>query len=29
VFQVALSVPLFEGLAPPRIRDWLAPAGAG
>ncbi|HEY4444817.1 MAG TPA: tripartite tricarboxylate transporter TctB family protein [Steroidobacteraceae bacterium] len=29
VFQTALGVPLFEGLATPRIRDWLMPAGAG
>jgi Tripartite tricarboxylate transporter TctB family len=29
VFQTALGVPLFEGLATPRIRDWLTPAGAG
>jgi hypothetical protein len=29
VFQTALGVPLFEGLATPRIRDWLTSAGSG
>src|ERR1700719_2125786 len=29
VFQVALGVPLFEGLATPRIKDWLTSAGSG
>jgi hypothetical protein len=29
VFQTALGVPLFEGLATPRIKDWLTPAGSG
>jgi uncharacterized integral membrane protein len=27
VFQTALGVPLFEGLATPWIKDWLASAG--
>ena len=27
VFQIALGVPLFEGLATPWIKDWLASAG--
>jgi Tripartite tricarboxylate transporter TctB family len=29
VFQVALGVPLFEGLATPRIKEWLMPGGGG
>jgi uncharacterized membrane protein YadS len=29
VFQTALGVPLFEGLATPRIKEWLTPAGPG
>jgi hypothetical protein len=29
VFQTALGVPLFEGLATPRIKDWLTSAGSG
>jgi hypothetical protein len=29
VFQTALGVPLFEGLATPRIKDWLTSAGPG
>jgi hypothetical protein len=29
LFQVALGVPLFEGLVTPLITDWLTSAGAG
>ena len=29
VFQTALGVPLFEGLATLRIKDWLTSAGSG
>lgn len=29
VFQMALGVSLFEGLATPRIKDWLMPGGGG
>ena len=29
VFQIALGVPLFEGLATPLIKDWLTSAGSG
>jgi hypothetical protein len=29
VFQIALGVPLFEGLATPQIKDWLTSAGSG
>jgi hypothetical protein len=29
VFQIALGVSLFEGLATPPIKDWLASAGFG
>jgi hypothetical protein len=28
LFQLALGVPLFEGLVTPLIKDWLASAGA-
>jgi hypothetical protein len=29
VFQIALGVSLFEGLATPLIKDWLTSAGSG
>ena len=28
VFQIALGVPLFEGLATPQIKDWLTSTGS-
>jgi hypothetical protein len=29
LFQLALGVPLFEGLLTPRIQDWLTTGGGG
>jgi hypothetical protein len=29
LFQLALGVPLFEGLVTPRIQDWLTAGGGG